>query len=88
MGANVFEMENAYKEWKTENAMSQERKSQQKILFEEINFLDCCLKEFANKEDWHMYSFVLNKCFSYIEIAYKTGLLNTDEYEREMEYLL
>ena len=53
------------------------------IVLDEINFLNLCLKKYADNDDWDMFSFTLSKRRNYLDITYKLGLLDYAEYEKQ-----
>jgi len=60
-----------------------EYKAMRKIAIDEINFLNLCLKKYADNDDWDMFSFTLSKRRNYLDITYKLGLLDYAEYEKQ-----
>ena len=59
-----------------------EYKAMRTIVLDEINFLNLCLKKYADNDDWDMFSFTLSKRRNYLDFAYKLGLLEYSEYEK------
>ena len=53
-----------------------------KIFINEVNGLNKCLKRYLNDCDFVMFGYTLTKRGSYIDIAFKLGIISYKEYEK------